>query len=305
VFPTDIIRTLQVTIQFLRKLKWVFVIGLYYMAYGASVAIQDFRLVLALLPLLLLSALAYYADQRREEHGFDDFRGDRLFFRYGELIYWAVISIPVSNQWSFEATTVSASTLRAALAQHIVQRLPPEATQVLANKLVTDLSTGQQKEFSRVRLYSTQGSSVTFIIHYAAFGHTITAQYFTYIRGAHRIWDAVKFIVAGPLTIWLWGIPWLLNRRSILADMSHFRRNSFDGIEVTTILEVAHRVIFEETKKLLEAAKLLTPALEQAINYHINNSQTFTVNAQSASFRDINQTTTNAPSKSQPAAAGG
>ncbi len=303
-FPTDLIRALQITLQILRKLKWVFVAALYYSAYSASLELHDFRLMLALLPLILLSCHAYVADRGREEKGFDDFKGDRLFFRYKELIYYATISVPVKEEWSFAATQVSSSTLRAALAQSVMARLPSDSVQVLASKTVKDLESNQQKDFTRVLIRSTQGSSVIFFVHYAAFGHTITAHHFTYLRGAYSTWDVVKFVIASPLTIWFWGVPWLLNRYSIIAPMSRFRQNSFDGIDLMTMYKVVHRVILEETLKLLRTAGLLTDEIERAIHFHISNvqnSQNISVsNSSSVSLGNVSQAVPAKPAAAQP-----
>jgi hypothetical protein len=270
-FPDDLTRYILLAIQVLRRLKWLFVAGYYYSTWFAILAFHDFRLLVAPLLLLAVPSIAYLRDRQREEHAMDDFKGSRLFFRYGQLLYRAVISIPVRDDWSFQATQVSAQTLRATLAQRIVGRLPAESVQVIGDKVITDLQTGEQKKFIRVWVRSSFGSMVTFFVHYAVFGHTITAHYYTYRRGAHHDWDAIKFILASPLTIWFWIIPWLRNRYSIIASSSHFRESSFDEIDLLTMLCVVHRVVFGETEKMLEEAHLLTEEIRQQIHNHINN----------------------------------
>jgi hypothetical protein len=237
----------------------------------AASVFHDFRLLLGPLFFLAVASIAYLRDRHREEYAMDDFKGSRLFFRYGQLLYRAVISIPVREEWSFQATQVSAQTLRATLAQRIVRRLPAESVQVIGDNVITDRKTSEHKTFIRAWVRSSFGSMVTFFVHYAVFGHTITAHYYTYRRGAHHDWDAVKFILASPLTIWFWLIPWLRNRYSIIASSSHFRESSFDEIDLLTMFCVVHRVVFGETEKMLEEAHLLTEDIRQQIHNHINN----------------------------------
>jgi len=272
-FPTDIIRTLQLTIQVLRRLKWVFIFLFYSGAFWMAAESHDPRYLLLIVPPVLLSSLAYVRDKEREKHGMDDFRGDWLFFRYGEPIFWAVLSIPVNDSWSFAATHTSAMTLRMTLAEHIAGRLPVDAVQVISKKVITDRQSKEQKEFTRVVVRSRFGSQVTFFIHYAAFGHTITAQYFVYRRGAQSEWEAVKFIFASPLTIWFWGIAWLRNRYSVVTNISPFRKSSFDVIDLDTMYQVTRRTVWEETRRVLQMAGLLTEEIRQAIQYHITNVQ--------------------------------
>jgi hypothetical protein len=291
-FPDDIVRFFHGMILVLRRLKWLFVTLFYYSIFGAVFVTQDIRFIAIPAPAIALACLAYISDKRRDEQGLDDFKGDRLFFRYGELIYWTVISIPVKEEWSFEATQVSAMTLRTTLAQKIASRLPSSAVHILPKKQVIDFNSLAQKEFTRVRVSTPMGSSVTFFIHYAVFGHTITAHYFVFRRGAFSDWDIVKFVFASPLTIWLWGIPWLRNRFSILSHASNFRSDSFDAIDLETMYKVTYRVVLEETIKLLRAVNLLTPEIEQVIQYHINNSQNVqnvSVNAATVAMGSIQQ----------------
>jgi len=272
VFNDELIKYLLLAIRVLRRLKWIFVVAYYYSTWFTVMMLHDFRFFLGPLLFIAVAGIAYVKDRQREELAMDDFKGSRLFFRYGELVYRTVISIPVRDEWSFQATQVSAQTLRATLAQHIAGRLPAESVQVIGDKVITDLQTGEQKKFIRVWVRSPFGSMVTFFVHYAVFGHTITAHYYTYLRGAHHTWDAVKFILASPLTIWFWLIPWLRNRYSITASSSHFRESSFDDIDILTMSCVTHRVVFGETEKMLEEANLLTEVIRQQIQSITNHN---------------------------------
>lgn len=270
-FPTDVIQYLRLGIYILRQMKWIFVAAFYYGVVIATYLTRDFRLPLVAVLCPLISGFAYFHDRKREEHGLDDFRGNRLFLRYGELLDLETIAIPVNKDWDFKATEISAHTLRLSLAQRIAARFPEGSVQVSGNSIISDLKSKEQKEFVRVLVRSPFGSMVTFFIHYAAFGHTITAHYYTLRRGTHGDWDIAKFILASPVTVWFWLLPWLLNRYSITATISHYRNSSFDSIDLLTMFCAVHRVVYGETQKMLEEVHLLTEEIRQQITNYIQN----------------------------------
>jgi hypothetical protein len=258
--------------------QWFF-LAVYYSALIGAVAFQYGAgdLPSALLTaaptaiIIALAILAFEEDKRRDTLGSDDFRGGWLFFRYGQEIDYVAIPIPVKDQWGVKETLVSAETLRTTLAERICARLPYESVQVIGRKIIADLETGEQKEFTRISIRSTFGSTVTMFLHYAALGQTITAHYFTYRRGVYSVWALVKFALASPFTLWFWGIPWLLNRHSLVSRISDFRSSSFDVIDLQTMYGVAHRVVYEETAAALQEVGLLTEELQQIININIQS----------------------------------
>jgi hypothetical protein len=258
--------------------QWFFLAMYYSVLIGAFTMIYrtgDFHTALLTVAptaiIIALAILAFREDERRDALGLDDFRGGWLFFRYGEQIDYVPIRIPVKDQWGFKETQISAETLRTTLAERICARLPYEAMQVIGRKTIVDLDTEEQKQFTRISIRSAFGSTITMFLHYAAFGQTITAHYFTYRRGVYSIWALVKFTLASPFTLWFWGIPWLLNRHSLISRISDFRSSSFDAIDLQTMYGVAHRVVYEETAAALKEVGLLTEELQQIINVNIQS----------------------------------
>lgn len=276
--------------------QWSFLVLYYSFFLGAFFTIQRTTdLPLALLSaapnviLIALALLAFERDKRRDALGLDDFRGGRLFFRYGQQIDYVPIRIPVKDQWGFKETQISAETLRTTLAERICARLPYEAVQVIGRKTIVDLETGEQKEFTRISIRSAFGSTITMFLHYAAFGQTITAHHVTYCRGVYSGWALAKFALASPFTYWFWGIPWLLNRHSLVSRISDFRSSSFDAIDLQTMYGVAHRVVYEETAAALDEVGLLTEEIRQIINIQIvRNLQSLAiVNSPGAKMSEI------------------
>jgi hypothetical protein len=259
--PNELMSFIPVCIRVIRRLGWLFLL-LQYLALTLS------RPVLGTLFLAIffaLAAMAYTKDKERETRGMDDFRGDRLFFRYGERVDHQVISIPVKPEWEGAETLMFAETLRRNLARRLAGRLPTGSVEIVETLTVADNEKNYKKDFLRMATRSSYGSMVTHFVHYAPFGQTVSAHYFTYLRGSHSEWDLAKFLLASPFTIWFWGGPWLLNRHSILSGLSHFHESSFDGIELQTLYALTHQVVYEETIAILDEFGLLTEDLKQVI----------------------------------------
>ena len=290
--PIDPLEALRMALQIMKTLKWFFV-AIFYTAVFAT--LKGWGVILIIL-LLALVAYAYVVDRQREIKGMDDFRGGWLFFRYGEEVNRAVFGIPVNPDWKGDETRLFTQSLRESLAAALKDCLP-ETVEVNAGRLVTDRETGERKDFLCVLVRSKFGSMLTHFVHYAPFGRTITAHYFTYVRGPQSDWDLVKFLFVSPLTIWFWGLPWLLNRYSILSEISRYRASSFDGIDLQTIYSLTHRVLFEESEKILLEAGLLTEEIKQALHVHYNNTQTIEISGSaSATFGNVNQLASSAAS---------
>src|SRR5436305_840497 len=239
--------------QAMRRLKWLYVA----LAYVSLFDIFEVKALFIIVPCLVLSSCAFMADKTRESQSMDDFSGGRLFFRYGHQTDYTNISIPIDRKWDFEKTLSYAQELRSSLAQRLAARLPSELVQVLGDVVVCDRGTREQKEFLRVCVRSRFGSMLTHFVHYASFGQTITAHYFTFIRGTYNELDVIKFVLLSPFTIWSWGGPWLLNRYSVISSLSVYRASSFDGIDLQTMFCLTNKVVYEETEKLLTEAGLI------------------------------------------------
>lgn len=250
----------------------LFLIAIFYIVVFAFIKL---KLLLYVAPFFALAAVAYALDRQREERGLDDFRGDWLFFRYGEQVGDHYFPIPVNPDWGGEQVRDFAHSLRVELAQRVRSRLHVRNVEVLDSLGVKDVGTGEGKAFLRLTVRSALGSLLTHFVHYAPFGQTITAHYFTYLRGTESLWELCKFIFVSPFTIWFWGPRWLMNQFSVTAAVSFFSGNSFDGIDVRTMHCLTNHVLACETEDILEKAGLLTEEIRKQIQIfqtnHYNN----------------------------------
>ncbi|HEY0558061.1 MAG TPA: hypothetical protein VGG20_27675 [Thermoanaerobaculia bacterium] len=281
----DTMYTMNLVLQVLRRLKWVFVVWFYWLIFWALGG----KALLILIPCFALSAGAYLGDKTRESRSMDDFSGGRLFFRYGEQVDFTSLPIPINHNWSFGETQGYAQKLRLALARKISDRLPENLVQVLGEVVVTDQTTGEKKEFLRVCVRSRFGSLLTHFVHCADFGQTITAHFLTYIRGTYSDWDVAKFMLLSPFTLWFWGISWLLNRYSIISHLSVYRASSYDGIDLRTMFCLTNKVVYEEAESLLTEAGLITEQIRAVIQNSIYNNFGTGQQVNNSSFRDVNQ----------------
>ena len=247
----------------IKRLKWLLIT----FAYVFAIESYGIRAVLVFLILIGLSLVAYRVDKDREEKGVDHFRGGRLFYRYGDEVEKVFFSLPTKSEWDADQIAQFASSLQERLGARLQARVPTELVSV-KDLQIADLSTQETKSFLRILAKSRFGSTLTHFVHYASFGRTLTAHYFTYLRGTFSEWELVKFAIASPFTIWVWGVSWLLNQHSIISDISQFRSSSFDGVDIRTLYSMTKVILYEETEKILKEAGLLTEEVQQIINIH-------------------------------------
>ena len=256
----------------------IYLIAIFYIT---AFAFLKLKLLLYVGPFFLLAGAAYVLDRQREERGLDHFRGDWLFFRYGEEVGSHYFPIPVDPDWGGEQVRDFAASVRVELARRVRLRLNARNVEVLDSLTVKDVGTGDGKVFMRLTVRSALGSLLTHFVHYAPFGQTITAHYFTFLRGTESVWELCKFIFISPFAIWSWGPRWLMNQFSVAVAVSSYSGNSFDGIDIRTIHCLTNDVLACATEQILEEAGLLTDEIRQQIQVFQTNHYNSQFNNQS------------------------
>lgn len=276
-------------VPFLRIFK-LFLIVFFYIS---LLTIFGLRAALPIALLMGLSLVAFIMDKEREELASDYFRGDLLFYRCGTNIDRFFFAIPVDRKWTTEEAFQFSHDLRARLATAIQKRLPDKLVQVTESLRIKDMSTQEEKVFLRVHARSKYGSKLWQFVHFAPFGNTITAHYFTYRRGSFSDWLEVEFLLTSPFTIWIWAIPWFLNRYSIVANLCRYRASSFDGIDFQTLYSMTNDVLLTETEVILHQEGLLTEEARQVLHLHKHvQSQRINIRgAGSVMMGNVSQTT--------------
>ncbi len=257
-----------------QPLKWLLVS----MCYLAVLSAEKWLGFIVLASVMGLSVYLVQLDKERETKGDDHFWGEGLFYRYGSAIEDISVPIPIKPDWSREQTRSFAADLRQRLASRLLVKLPDDHAQVLAPLSITEQKTQQAREFLRILIRSPYDSRLTFFLHFAPFGSTVAAQYVAYIRGRFSDWDVVKFALLSPFTIWAWLIPWMLNRYSLCAAISHYAENDFDVIDLQGIHTATRNLVLTELEKLLAEDGMLSETLRQVFNFCITNNNTQNMN---------------------------
>lgn len=249
-----------------RYLRWIVALWIYF---GVSVATFGLGFV-GILGVFGLALGALMADRRREAADSDDFRKTALFHRYGRQLRYSTFSIPVQQGWESGEAVRLAGELRDGIAASIAQRLPG-AVDVLSPREIKDLDARGEsgKILVRIRSLSHRRSLLVHFLHFAPVGQSVTAHHFTFLRCAYSTLDEIAFIYFSPFTIWIWGLAWLQKRHSVLSHLNMSVSNSFDEIDLKTLLEATNYVISDVTEAVLKDNGLLTEELHQLI---VNNT---------------------------------
>jgi len=279
--------SIKLFIAIAKRLKWLLILALY-------TAILEWEPVWGTIVLGVLIAagfLAYQKDIEREQAANDDFSGGGLFYRYGHEKASFSWPIPVPAESNSDGIEAFADSLRRKLADKLRQRLPSEAVHVLEPVSIRNSTNGASKQFVRIFSRSPIGSTIVHFFHLAPFGRTLTLRLNSFVRGSHTQLDVLKFAAAAPITIWAWGLRWLMNQFSILSHISRFAIDSYDDMDVDTIFTSTYFLAMDETRNLLEEEGLLTEELKQTIFQTITNNQSVSVtNASGVHIGAVSQT---------------
>src|SRR5262245_10582965 len=200
---------------------------------------------------IVLAALAYGEDKKREQAGRDDFQRDGLFYRYGAEISHEIVPVPSPADWQLEEIHMAINSLRQVLAERLRDRLRGDGAEVIEPAVVSNLDRSYAKAFAKVVARAPQGSLLVYFIHFAAFGNSIVVHYFAFSRGLVNQWRLFRFIIESPISIWFWGIPWLQNRFSILSSISRVEDDSYETLDLQTIHTTLSKLIFEALQDTL------------------------------------------------------
>lgn len=199
-------------------------------------------------------------------------RPPEVFFRYGVQVASAVWAIPVKPEWSSEETGSFAESLRLRVAEKVRAHLPSNAVQILDSVMIREKNRSLRKPFARIWARTGLGSLIVHFLHFADFGRSLTLHYRSFVRGTHTRLDVIKFVVASPLSFWLWIWPWINNEYSIHSRLSSFYNSSYDDMDLQTIYSTTHSLLLNGLQEVLEEEGILTEELQQLIFNQITNS---------------------------------
>lgn len=281
-----------------RIAKWLVLVGAYFWAVGLCVGSaliplafsrNDFVQFLGsglscILPVLIIGGLmglvyfTYKKDLERETSPSDDFKEDKLFFRYGYRLNHTTLTIPTKDEWGETQIRDFVGSLQQTLAKSIQNRFVSANVEITFPLTIKDKSlTLDERDFLKISFHSRRGSHVVHFVRYEITGKLIVAHFFTYVRGKYVWHDVVDFVITGPLHFWIWILDWFQNQYSVVSRISSYVKNSYDQIDLETYFEASYLALLDETRTVLKEEGLLSEDLERVISVNIDNSQNINV----------------------------
>ena len=206
--------------KILRIVKWLVLLGIYY--WVTSLCVSSVLLPLTfsrsgfagflgsglscLSPIVIVGSImgaAYFTfkkDQERETRPSDDFKADKLFFRYGTRLNHTTLAIPTKDEWGESEAREFAVSMQKTLAGTIEKRFDAANVEIISPLTIKDKSLAADvRDFLKITFRSQRGSQLVHFVRYEITGKLIVAHYFTYIRGKYVWHDVVNFVITAPL----------------------------------------------------------------------------------------------------------
>jgi hypothetical protein len=258
----------------IRRFKWPLVL----LFYAAFIKVATVLAICTLGLFMGLGVAAIEADRRREARRFDSFSGDSLFFRYGRELFQTRFTFSASSGLEPSEVRDLAVSLQERLSARVRASLFGQPAALDEALVVQNSRTGQEKAFIKIVALTDAETRISYFIHYQAFGMSLTAHYSAWTRGKTDEFALVKFVVMCPFSIWLWGVPWLLDRYSLMAALSGAYGDSFDEMDMATIFRAIHYDVIGQTQELLEEEGLMSEDLR---GFLVNLTQNVTASGSS------------------------
>lgn len=246
---------------------------------------------------IILSFIAYFVDKSREVNPIDNFKGDKLFFRYGKEFYSTLIPIGLDEN----STLMEVSDVKLELSKYLSSKLKEEyeGTPNYSQKSlkVQDLSLKKDERiFIKITITTSRKSTLNYFLHLNSIGTQVIIHHYAYLRGRHKWYNVLSFVTWSPIHIWSWFGSWLRGRYSIYNRLNkNFDDSSFDMIDLKTIFQSLIFTLMIHTKKFAKDTGLLTEEMKKVIFNSINNSQN--INIQNSRGFSIGNISANIKSK--------
>ena len=247
---------------------------------------------------ILFSIIAYLIDKANDSNPNDNFKGNRLFFRYGSKIYRAIVPIGMDKTSAIKNAFEVQKELMAFLAQKLQKEYHGMVSYEQKMLKIKDLKLPKdEKLFLKASFKTTRKSMLTYFICPITLGHQVIIHHYGFLRGLHKWNDALSFFLWAPLHIWGWAYNWVRGIYSIQNRLNvQYDESSFETINLTTIIQSLVFTLMIGTKKFAADKGLLTEELEKIIYNNINNSQN--INIQGSRNFSLGNITASARSKS-------
>ncbi len=226
-----------------------------------------------------LVALAYFIDKNGESSPNDDFKNDNLFYRYGNEIYTEIIPLGYDKNANLQNPSQLQSELSNYLADSLKRQYSAMSSYHQTELKITDLKLKKdERTFIRATFNTTRKSTLTYFLHINLIGHQLMIHHYMYLRGHHKWYNALSFIVWAPIHLFFWYGRWVRGGYSIQNRLNKsYNQSSFETINLKSILRSIIFNVMTNTQKFAKQKGLLSEVLEKIIFNQISNSQNINI----------------------------
>ena len=242
-------------------------------------------LAVTILAAICFAAVAYTVDCCLDRAPRDDFKADRLFFRYGRQLYYEAIPIGMEEGIGPEDAAGLQERLDDFLQEHLQERFGSLAGTALRRISIKDLShrpepgrpePQREKTFLRLTFDGPQETKLHFFLHLEGLPQHLIVHIYGYFSGRHAWHQALFFIAAAPFHLWRWGLPWVLGRHHTPSRLNRrFKPEAYALMELRSRNEAAHLAIFAALRRFAQIYGLLSEEVDALLKSRISVASSF------------------------------
>lgn len=237
-------------------------------------------IAVTILATMIFAATAYLMDRYFDRAPQDDFKGGKLFFRYGQQLSHTAIPIGLEEGIGLEDAEGLRNRLGDFLLEHLQERFGALDGVSLKFLQIKDLGSrrrqGKQprygeKAFLRLAFHRPRQTGLYCFIYLECLSQHLLVHRYTYMLGQHAWHHALVFVVAAPFHVWRWGLGWVLGRHNTLSRLNrHFEPEAFHLMELRSRHEAAHFALIAALRRFAKVYGLLTEDLECLLNSQLS-----------------------------------
>jgi hypothetical protein len=239
-------------------------------------------MAVTILTTMVFAATAYLMDRYFDRAPKDDFKGSKLFFRYGQELSYTAIPIGLEDGIGPEDAEGLRGRLSDFLLEHLQERFGALDGASLKLLQIKDLNSprkqGEQtrhgeKAFLRLAFHRPRQTGLYCFIHLECLSQHLLVHRYTYLLGQHAWHHALFFVFAAPFHVWRWGLGWVLGRHNTLSQLNrHFEPAAFNLMDLRSRHEAAHFALIAALRRFAKVYGLLTEDLECLLNNQLSTS---------------------------------
>lgn len=225
--------------------------------------------------IMAFTIYAFFAEKTRIEKGNESFRGDKLFFRYGEEISFASFPIPVKPSWQPENTISLGNAVLNRIQSEFLNAYgdTPLNGKLLVSPIWATDSTrpSDTRGFLKISFTGSRGAILSRFVNYQVLGKCLVINRIVHLLGIAQWYEIIFFLLASPVSIFFWIYRWIRGEYSIYGAVAGDIGNSFEIIDLRAYYVSTHEIIQNAIIEELKSHDLLSEELRMVIQNNFNN----------------------------------